>query len=107
MRLDLPGVEEALWAHLRATLTPEISEKLRRLVYGTFLESRYWLLVKALLLKSRQNREHWPLDMHHLTYAHYGAEIWHLDDLALLCRLCHVQRHSAGEAVETENEGAP
>ena len=106
MRLDLPGVEETLWAHLRATLTPEISEKLRRLVYGTFLESRYWLLVKALLLKARQNRcencrRYMPLDVHHLTYMHRGAEIWHLGDLALLCPLCHGHRHSAGETIET------
>src|SRR3989442_748689 len=56
MRLDQPGVEAALWAHLRATLTPEISQQLRRIVYGTFLESQYWLLVRALRLKARRDR---------------------------------------------------
>ena len=32
MRLDLPGVEVALWTHLRATFTQEISQQLQRLV---------------------------------------------------------------------------
>jgi 5-methylcytosine-specific restriction endonuclease McrA len=111
MQLDLPDVEEALWAHLRATFTPEISQQLRHIVYGTFLESRYWLIVKALLLKARGDRcevcgSPGPLEVHHLTYAHRGAEIWHLDDLQLLCSLCHVHHHDAAEAVEPE-EGLP
>jgi len=112
MRLDQPGVEAALWAHLRATLTPEISQQLRRIVYGTFLESQYWLLVRALRLKARRDRcqdcgSFGLLDVHHLTYAHRGAEIWHLDDLALLCPLGHFQRHHTVEAIEPESEGAP
>ena len=79
------------------------------LVYGTFLESRYWLIVKALLLKARRDRcevcgSPGPLEVHHLTYAHRGAEIWHLDDLQLLCSLCHRHRHDAVEAVEPEEE---
>jgi len=104
VRLDLPGVEDQLWEHLRSTLSPEISEKLRRLVYGTFLESRYWLLTKALLLKARQNRcencrRHGPLDVHHLTYEHRGSEVFHLDDLALLCHPCHFGRHGDAASV--------
>jgi 5-methylcytosine-specific restriction endonuclease McrA len=80
-------------------------------VYPTFLQSRYWWLVKGLLLKARHDRcqdcgRDGPLDVHHLTYAHRGAEIWHLDDLALLCSLCHAQRHATVEVVEPENEGA-
>jgi hypothetical protein len=111
MQLDLPGVEALLWKHLRATFTPEISEQLRRLVYRTFLESQYWLLVKGLLLQARHDRCQdcggaGPLDVHHLTYAHRGAEIWHLDDLALLCPLCHGQRHHTDGAVATEEKAA-
>jgi hypothetical protein len=93
------------------TLTPEISQQLRRLVYSTFLGSQYWVLVKALILKARGDRcegcgSFGPLDVYDLTYAHHGAEIWHLGDLALLCPLCHGQRHHTGEVVEPEERTA-
>ena len=33
------------------------------------------------------------LDLHHLTYAHRGEEIFHMEDMRLLCRACHDARH--------------
>ena len=35
----------------------------------------------------------WVLQVHHLTYAHLGNEIEHLDDLKLLCVPCHSFEH--------------
>jgi hypothetical protein len=98
MQLMRPGIEEALWEYLRETFTPAISEQLRRMPYAQFLETQYWGLVKALLLKARQDRcdscgSGAPLDVHHTTDENRGSEIWHLDDLKLVCRRCHLWWH--------------
>jgi len=103
MQLIRPGIEEAWWDILRETFTPDISEQLRRMPYTQFLETRYWSLVKALLLRARRDRcedcgSRGPLDVHHVTYAHQGSEVWHMDDLKLVCRRCHLWWHYISRA---------
>jgi len=38
-------------------------------------------------------------DIHHLTYAHRGHELDHLEDLISLCPKCHKARHSQLKAL--------
>jgi 5-methylcytosine-specific restriction endonuclease McrA len=34
------------------------------------------------------------LEVHHLSYAHQGDELNHLEDLVTLCRSCHRKEHN-------------
>lgn len=74
----------------------------RELPYSKFLETRYWENTKQIIL----SRDDWTcqdcgytdnsgktLDVHHLTYAHRGDEQNHLEDLVVLCHLCHAIEH--------------
>ena len=66
--------------------------------YQQFLGTQYWWIVKGLLVAQRGNRcegcgSLGILDAHHLTYAHRGREVFHLDELRLLCRMCHDRQH--------------
>lgn len=36
------------------------------------------------------------LNVHHKTYEHLGSELNHLDDLAVLCKVCHMKVHGIG-----------
>lgn len=66
-----------------------------QLDYEEYLKTPHWQKIrnqllggkpKCLLCKSRKN-----LHIHHLTYENRGNE--QLEDLAVLCRLCHFQIH--------------
>ena len=90
--LGEPGAMDYLHRHLQETLTPTISNDLRNMPYAGFLGTRYWWIVKGLLVSMRGNRceecgSLGILDAHHLTYAHRGSEVFHLDELRLLCRV--------------------
>ena len=66
--------------------------------YQQFLGTQYWWIVKGLLVAQRGTQCEGCgclgiLDAHHLTYAHRGSEVFHLDDLRLLCRGCHDWQH--------------
>lgn len=73
-------------------------EKLRDMPYGGFLKSRYWEIVRKYVLY-RQNEKcnlcsnTVYLQVHHTTYEHRGSEIYHLEDLIVLCRHCHAKHH--------------
>jgi hypothetical protein len=93
-----PIFEEAVWAYLKATFTVAIMEQLRRMPYPQFLETQYWGLARALKIKAGDDRcercrDRGPLDVHHMSYKHRGAEIWRLGDLKILCRACHMYYH--------------
>lgn len=95
-----------LWVHgnpqqrraaLRALITPETSETLRRMPYGDFLRTPYWRIITAHLRRERGGCEHCgrgtDLQVHHLTYQHHGWEHEHPEDLQVLCRTCHAWQH--------------
>lgn len=42
------------------------------------------------------------LVIHHLTYAHLGSELEHLDDVAVLCTDCHLKVHGIRRQHESE-----
>lgn len=89
-------------------------ERLRRieitppaqLSYEEFLDSPYWVSLSTWLKSAVShtceacNHRFYGakgLDVHHRTYAHLGNEYPdHLDDLEVLCRVCHKRRHAAG-----------
>jgi hypothetical protein len=89
----------------RLTLTPALQQALRALPYAAFLNTPYWLLVRGLLIRERgrwiptcENCDiRGSLDVHHLTYAHRGYELFHLEDLRLLCRVCHDIYHGPAD----------
>lgn len=97
--LKEPGAMAYLRRELEATFTPEVSATLHAMPYEEFLGTQYWALVRAMLCAIRGVKceacalSGVTLDAHHLTYAHRGSEVFHLDDLRLLCRGCHEAQH--------------
>jgi 5-methylcytosine-specific restriction endonuclease McrA len=66
--------------------------------YKVFLRSRYWRVVRELILDrdnfqcvkcSSRNR----LEVHHLTYEHHYHEHLHQDDMITVCDKCHHSIH--------------
>lgn len=88
-----------LRAEIEDTFTPDIQDALRVMPYQKFLTTRYWLLVRALIFLERGARcercqTYDDLDVHHLTYRHRGRELFHFEDLQILCHLCHEWTHT-------------
>ena len=94
----------------------ELSEKSRKIIinycinspidnktreYSQYTNSPVWKYISSIikLLKNytcencekRFNPAH--LVVHHCSYAHLGSEINHLDEVAVLCRDCHMKVH--------------
>lgn len=87
---------------LESTLTRIIrplAEDLPRLKYREFLKTDYWRSVRKVMYKCRGRRcsrcdvSYGKIDVHHLSYANHGNELLHLEDLILLCRVCHGKAH--------------
>lgn len=75
-----------------------VANKIHNMPYKHFLETPYWKGV-ALFVKRRDG---WKctkcgstghLEVHHNTYDHHGNEVFHLDELATLCKECHLKAH--------------
>lgn len=73
-------------------------KRCKSLPYKDFLRTRYWNIVrsvkkeqaefKCMICNSSVN-----LNVHHKTYVNHGNEIFHLDDLVVLCADCHAKFH--------------
>ena len=66
--------------------------------YERYMQSPEWRSTRRLALKrdgfrcrACQSRQH--LQVHHLSYKHFGHEAEHLEDLKTLCRKCHRRAH--------------
>lgn len=76
------------------------ADHLKGRTYSEFLASKYWYLVRQMVLK-RDNfkcivcSETKNLQIHHNTYKNHFKEHKHLDDLMTLCKECHKQHHHA------------
>lgn len=66
--------------------------------YLKSLNTDYWREVKRMV----HLRDHFAcvdcgsklkLEVHHLTYAHRGLELEHLEDCVTVCETCHKKRH--------------
>lgn len=67
--------------------------------YERFLESWYWYIVRAYVVNKAKyrcsicERSGRQYHVHHLNYEHRGFELYHLEDLMVLCEDCHEQIH--------------
>ncbi len=86
------------FAQLVQTITPQAVESLKSMTYASFLESKYWKIVRDYVVSksdgcalccSGDN-----LQVHHRRYAHRGEEYKHLKDLITLCKSCHHWYHT-------------
>lgn len=71
----------------------------RFLKYREFLKTPYWRTVRHAAYRAFGRRciecgRGGRVDVHHLTYEHHGDELRHLDDLTVLCRVCHGAAHN-------------
>lgn len=74
-------------------------QQLREMPYQDFLKTEFWDEVRKRKLKqshyacqlcnTRQSR----LNVHHRTYEHHGEEDMYLNDLIVLCEVCHGKFH--------------
>ena len=85
--------------------TPKVA-KLRAMSYSDYLKTVAWSLKReekiaeagtscqrcGLKYADLKEQGRTPLNVHHLTYVRLGDE--RLDDLAVLCRLCHKRQHT-------------
>jgi hypothetical protein len=80
-------------------LSAEDRKNLRALPYTEYLQTDWWKHVRAVALKTRGTKcercgaTHRQLHIHHKSYVHRGDELRHLDDLEVVCRLCHIDEH--------------
>ena len=69
----------------------------RKSNYALTLKSDYWNDVKQRI-RARDRKcvicgSILYLEVHHKTYINKGNELEHLDDLILLCSICHQKQH--------------
>lgn len=77
--------------------------------YKGYLNSIYWQDVKrAVRMRDRFTCQHCGkrklVEVHHLTYAHRGHEMEHLDDLICLCPACHDKVHGRNQRVNFKQQ---
>jgi len=68
--------------------------------YFDFLDSKYWKIVREMVLKRDNNQcricsTKTGLQVHHDTYKNHFNEHLHLEDLLTLCGDCHKEHHYA------------
>jgi len=77
----------------------EMADKLRGKTYKYFLRSKYWRIVREMVLKRDGNKCvrcncKTSLQIHHKTYKNHFREHENLRDLETLCKTCHEKHHS-------------
>jgi len=95
---ETPGSPMQVFYALCNRMTPADVNALQQMPYHDFLRTLYWNTVRryVLLLHDFEcvlcsSTE--CLNVHHKTYEHRGREFQFLDDLTVLCRLCHEKFH--------------
>lgn len=77
------------------------------LSYTDFLKTPYW---EAISYKKKQLagfrcelcNNNGYLNVHHRTYKYHGYELYHMDDLIVLCNDCHKKFHNITDQEETD-----
>jgi hypothetical protein len=82
-------------------MTPQLEAELASMSYRDFLDTDYWLYLRDYVVMARGMRceacHHVvgllqdSLELHHISYDHRGSEWRHMEDLKVLCRVCHAQ----------------
>jgi hypothetical protein len=108
-RLTAAGEPEATSA-VEEALAPERLAELRAMPYPTYLRTPEWKRTRAAALVRAGNAcsldvSHTdPLEVHHRTYEHLGAEL--VSDLIVLCHTCHQLHHKTYGRPRKENPDA-
>jgi hypothetical protein len=70
---------------------------LQQMPYTEFLQTDYWRSIRLYLLTTYQSCQLCcltdQLQVHHRSYRFRGSEIFHLEDLIVLCGNCHARFH--------------
>lgn len=98
--------EETRKAIINYWLTSENDARPRE--YSCYLNSPVWKYVSSVIKLAKEytcekcGKKYNPafLSVHHMSYAHLGSELEHLDELAVLCRTCHMKVHGIRGADE-------
>lgn len=96
--LKNPLIAKYVIGTMRREMTTDVVAKLKASPYELFLRIPYWTIVRAYVMTLRGPRCEvcsWTggLNVHHITYIHRGEEIFHLEDLKVLCEWCHMRGH--------------
>jgi len=83
---------------LRKNLSDENIKQLQQMPYQEFLGTIYWDIIRKYVLYKRGYacelcNADGKLNVHHKTYDHRGEEYDHLEDLIVLCEICHAKHH--------------
>lgn len=75
----------------------EVKNILIKLSYDDFLRTGYWKIISNRI-KDKHNKcnicgSQNYLQVHHNTYDIHGMEVYHMDELRVLCSSCHSQIH--------------
>jgi len=91
-----PAADQA-FSDLLASTTDEEVKALAALPYADFLGTPYWLTIRRYLLWKYEACQlclsEDGLQVHHRSYRFRGAEVFHLEDLIVLCNDCHGRFH--------------
>jgi hypothetical protein len=84
---------------LLENITEEYSELLKSSPYNMYLISPYWNIIKNYKKRISLNRcqlcsNKKNLHVHHNNYKNRGYEYKNLDDLIVLCKICHTKHHN-------------
>lgn len=75
----------------------EIAKRIKLMSYKEFLNTPYWkaisVYMKIIKKKCELCGNDFDLHTHHKTYEHHGYELLHLNDLQVVCGLCHSEIH--------------
>lgn len=83
-----------IWSSIQSADPDKLANKLKRLTYKDFLKTAYWFAV-ATKRKSEMNmlcqicNQGEGIQLHHRTYEIHGYEHRHMNDLTVLCGICH------------------
>jgi hypothetical protein len=72
------------------------NKKINKIRYREFLKTEYWEYVRMLKLKQQPKCKCGAdrlLQVHHKTYEHHYNEHEHLEDLVVMCDICHKKEH--------------
>jgi 5-methylcytosine-specific restriction endonuclease McrA len=88
---------ERYWALHRYFHQPDVI-KLKELPYNDFLKTIYWHIVRDYVVSQRGGKcelcgKMKNLHVHHKTYENHGMEHANLNDLMVLCKVCHAKFH--------------
>lgn len=72
--------------------------ELKKLLYNDFLKTAYWAIVRNYVVDQSRGKceicgKKKHLHVHHKTYKNHGFEHANLDDLMVLCEICHAKFH--------------